>query len=189
MSSEDQQEIIAVIDFETLSTAHNAQVLSLAITWFKAGMVNTIYQLQQQTVSWNFRLEGQEHRKTDEDTKQWWAEQSEEAQNAHRMLPLYHPETVLQLLQNYVDEHNIVYLIGNGIGFDNVLLKNLCEDYNVNYPVKYWGDLDLRTLRWLSTMERPEFPGDLVKHIASNDTIVEALEFQKYYSHIHYGHG
>jgi len=184
MSIEDRAAKLAVIDFETLSTAQNAQVLSLAITWFYAYRVDSIYTLRKQTKSWNFATAPQYDRHVDASTEDWWQEQSKFAWDAHRTEPLLHPSIVLTQLSEYCQTNDITYLVGNGIGFDNVLLKNLCEEFDKGYPVAYWGDLDLRTMRWLSDHEKLDFPQDLTPHIAADDCIYEALMFQKIFQEL-----
>jgi len=179
MLTENQNKTLAIIDFETLSTHQNAQVLSLGITYFKAGVISTITELAKNTKSWNFDLSNQIHRHVKESTREWWTEQNPITWTHHRTEPLLQPREILHELKAFVAKNNIEYIVGNGIGFDNVLLKNLCEDYNVPYPVEYWGDLDLRTIRWLTTLETPEFPQQLTKHVAEHDCIAEAIMFQK----------
>ena len=185
MSISDQEKILGVIDFETQAVTANATVLSLAITAFKAGDTNTVLELSKKTVYWNFSLEDQVlHRDVDQSTLTWWSQQSEKAQAHHRAGELLPPVEVLKKLIQAVQHLKITYLVGNGIGFDNVLLANLCQQYKVRYPTAYWADLDLRTMRWMANCEVPQFPKELTAHIASHDTIAEAMVFQAYYKDI-----
>lgn len=182
--TENQNKRLAIIDFETQSTHQNATVLSLGITHFKAGFISSVIELAKNTKSWNFDTAPQMHRHVEQATMTWWDQQSKIAWEHHRAEPLLHPQDILIELAQYIKDNNIEYLIGNGIGFDNVLLKNLCEDFGINYPIAYWGDLDLRTIRWLSSLEKPDFPKDLVPHIAEHDCIAEAIMFQKMFLEI-----
>jgi len=187
MSTEDQNKNLAILDFETLSTRQNAVVLSMAVTVFNVHNENPIGILLQDTMFWNFNTIAQNNRDIEESTLEWWEEQSKEAKDHHRQEPLWHPKEALIDLTKYLKDRKTKYLIGNGIGFDNVLLKNLCQEYGVDYPVPYWGDLDLRTMRWLTDMKKPEFPKELTPHISSHDTVAEAIVFQQYYEDIKNG--
>lgn len=184
MSTYDQQANIAIIDWETGATTDMAKLFSLGITWFRAADTNTIEELKQNTKHWNLQLGPQKNRVIAKQTLYWWSQQSKEAQNAHREPPLVHPVQMIEELLEFVKKNKIAYLVGNGIEFDNVKLKKLCEEYKMPYPVKYWGDLDLRTMSWLSNAEKPPFPTGLTPHVAHHDTIAEAQVFQALYKDI-----
>lgn len=55
-------------------------------------------------------------------------------------------------LQQYVDD-NDVYLWGNGILFDNKMIQHQMELNNLNYPIFYRNDRDLRTLVELTSVK------------------------------------
>ena len=187
MSTYDQETNIAIIDWETGDTKSSAKLFSLGITWFRAANTNTIEELKQNTAHWNLQLAPQKNRTTSKSTLAWWSQQSKKAQKAHREPPLVHPVQMIEELIAFVKENKIAYLIGNGIAFDNVMLSNICFEHNMPYPVKYWGDLDLRTMAWLSDIEKPPFPLELTAHIAHHDTIAEAQVFQALYKDIKNG--
>lgn len=46
-----------------------------------------------------------------------------------------------------------VYLWGNGILFDNRIIKNKCEEYNIVYPIFYRNDRDMRTFVELAAIK------------------------------------
>jgi len=184
MSTMDQAANIAIIDWETGDTKSTSKLFSLGITWFKAADTNTVSELKQNTMHWNLQLSPQKNRTLSKSTLYWWSQQSETAQKAHREPPLVHPVQMIEELTTFIKKNKIAYLVGNGIEFDNVKLKNLCEAFNMPYPVQYWGDLDLRTLSWLSDIEKPAFPLELTAHIAQHDTIAEAQTFQTLYKNI-----
>lgn len=187
MSTMDQAARVAIIDWETADTASTSKLFSLGITWFYAADTNTISELKQNTAHWNLQLGPQKDRTASPSTWQWWSQQCEAAKKAHREPPLLHPKQMIEELIEFVKVNKIAYLIGNGIEFDNVKLKSLCEEHNMPYPVQYWGDLDLRTLAWMSDADKPTFPAELTAHIAHHDTIAEAQVFQHLYKDIKNG--
>lgn len=42
---------------------------------------------------------------------------------------------------------------GNGILFDNAILRAHCEKYDFTYPIKFWNDRDIRTLLSLASIK------------------------------------
>lgn len=187
MSTVDQAARVAIIDWETGDTKATAKLFSLGITWFYAADINTVEELKQNTAHWNLQLGPQKHRTLSKGTLVWWSQQSKEAKDAHRKPPLIHPVQMIEELITFIKKNKITYLVGNGIEFDNVKLKNLCEEHNMPYPVQYWGDLDLRTMAWMSDAQKPSFPSELTAHIAHHDTIAEAQTFQILYKDIKNG--
>ena len=90
--------------------------------------------------------------KVDGKTLMWWLETDKELLfkllsndddiTSHELFVMFNwwIRTVLQ--KNY-DE---VYLWGNGILFDNKIIKEKMDFYNIEYPIFYRNDRDLRTI-------------------------------------------
>ena len=174
-------DVLAIIDFETLDLIPTSKILSLAITFFDQTKISTVQKLKKSTKFWNIDISHQPDRTECASVIKWWEEQSDEAWEAHRIAPLLHPRQMLIKLQEFININKITHLVGNGLTFDNNILNNLCKEFKIDYPIPFWGDLDLRTLAWLANIDKPEFPKELTKHIAQNDTIAEAIAFQVYY--------
>ena len=56
-------------------------------------------------------------------------------------------------LTNITNEYENVYLWGNGILFDNNILKVAIEDLGLNYPINFRQDRDIRTLIELAALK------------------------------------
>ena len=70
------------------------------------------------------------------------------------------------------------YLWGNGVLFDNRLIKNKCQQYGIEYPIHYRNDRDMRTIVELAAYKtgfeseyayRESFPNIGKKHDAFDD--------------------
>ena len=177
----DTSDTPAIIDFETLDIIPTSKILSLAITFFDPTKISTVEELKENTAYWNIDISRQTKRTNHESVIRWWSEQHKDIWKMHRQKPLLPPEQMLIKLQEFITKNKITHLVGNSSTFDNSILNNLCNQYDIKYPIPFWGDLDLRTLAWLADIEKPEFPKELTKHIAQNDTIAEAIAFQTYY--------
>jgi exodeoxyribonuclease VIII len=114
----------------------------------------------------------------DPSTVDWWKQQSSEAVTALSVnqRPI---EEVLININAFCDKHSVQYLIGNGSTFDNAILRDACKEFNVEYPVNFWEDMDLRTMKLLAGMKgKNNFPKALTPHVAIDDAIFEAMVAQ-----------
>lgn len=166
--------LIATIDMETLSTEHNAALLSIGavICDFNTGQqVDTFYANITPESSIAAGLD------VSESTKAWWAKQGQAAQDVLSVdqRPL---RDVLVDFSQWLAGHGVQYAIGNGPRADNQWLESACKAVGMQSPIKYWGDLDMRTLTFIGTHIlgldhwHNTFKG--VKHNALHDAINEA---------------
>lgn len=175
--------LVATIDMETLSTEHNAALLSIGavIHDFDTGQqVDTFYANITPESSIAAGLD------VSESTKAWWAKQGQAAQDVLSVdqRPL---RDVLVDFTKWLAGHGVQYAIGNGPRADNQWLESACKAVGMQSPIKYWGDLDMRTLTFIGTHIlgldhwHSTFKG--VKHNALHDAINEAefcnVVFQK----------
>lgn len=165
---------VVVLDFETLSTEHNAALLSIGavIRDFNTGeQVDTFYANIIPQTSIDAGLD------VSESTKAWWAKQGSAAQNVLSVdqRPLL---DVLTDFAAWIKRHGVEYAIGNGPRADNQWLESACKALGMPSPVKYWGDLDMRTLTFIGTyiLRLPHWHSTFkgVKHNALHDAINEA---------------
>lgn len=166
--------LVSVLDFETLSTEHNAALLSIGavIRDFNTGaQVDTFYAniIPQTSIVAGLHVS--------ESTKAWWAKQGSAAQDVLSVdqRPL---RDVLNDFAAWLKKHSVEYAIGNGPRADNQWLESACKALGMQSPVKYWGDLDMRTLTFIGThilgMSHWHNTFKGVKHNALHDAINEA---------------
>lgn len=166
--------LVSVLDFETLSTKHNAALLSIGavIRDFNNGAeVDTFYAniIPQSSIDAGLHVS--------ESTKAWWTKQGSAAQDVLSVdqRPL---RDVLNDFSAWLKKHGVEYAIGNGPRADNQWLESACEALGMQSPVKYWGDLDMRTLTFIGThiLRLPHWHSTFkgVKHNALHDAINEA---------------
>lgn len=55
------------------------------------------------------------------------------------------PNNPIAMIEGSVDKTK-VFLWGNGILFDNRIIKGKCEQYGLEYPISYKSDRDMRTI-------------------------------------------
>lgn len=166
--------LVSVLDFETLSTEHNAALLSIGavIRDFNTGaQVDTFYAniIPQTSIDAGLHVS--------ESTKAWWAKQGSAAQDVLSVdqRPL---RDVVSEFAAWLKKHGVEYAIGNGPRADNQWLESACKALGMQSPVKYWGDLDMRTLTFIGThiLRLPHWHSTFkgVKHNALHDAINEA---------------
>lgn len=166
--------LVATIDMETLSTEHNAALLSIGAVIHDFGtgqQVDTFYANITPESSIAAGLD------VSESTKAWWAKQGQAAQDVLSVdqRPL---RDVLVDFTKWLAGHGVQYAIGNGPRADNQWLESACKAVGMQSPIKYWGDLDMRTLTFIGTHIlgldhwHNTFKG--VKHNALHDAINEA---------------
>lgn len=166
--------LVATIDMETLSTEHNAALLSIGAVIHDFGtgqQVDTFYANITPESSIAAGLD------VSESTKAWWAKQGQAAQDVLSVdqRPL---RDVLVDFAKWLAVHGVQYAIGNGPRADNQWLESACKAVGMQSPIKYWGDLDMRTLTFIGTHIlgldhwHNTFKG--VKHNALHDAINEA---------------
>lgn len=175
--------MIATIDFETLDTMPTAVVLSVGLTAFDLDATNTWDELESNSIFWRFDATGQTKRTVSQSTQDWWYKQSEEAKKMAFDGVKWDVAQVLTDIGDWCERVGVTHLVGNGSDFDNVILANLCEMYDVPYPIPYYGNLDLRTMKYLAcdTSRGKDFPEGKLQHYALHDAIHEAQCAQKYY--------
>lgn len=166
--------LVATIDMETLSTEHNAALLSIGAVIHDFGtgqQVDTFYANITPESSIAAGLD------VSESTKTWWAKQGQAAQDVLSVdqRPL---RDALVDFTKWLARHGVQYAIGNGPRADNQWLESACKAVGMQSPIKYWGDLDMRTLTFIGTHIlgldhwHNTFKG--VKHNALHDAINEA---------------
>lgn len=173
----------AIIDWETCSTENNAKVLAVGMTAFDIQVESTIDELKANTFSINITNEDQDGRHVSKDTMEWWSQQSDEAKADLETPPKVSLTAALLKIVNFCKEHEVQHLIGNGENFDNAILADACKQCGIDYPVAFWQDADLRTMKLMAGLSNSKavFPKGLIPHKASDDAIFEAMVAQTCY--------
>lgn len=112
-----------------------------------------------------------------EDTVNWWSKQDPTARAAVFNVPLSHPEEVTKAFAEWMNGYRATHLWGNGAVFDNVITRILFRSFGVEFPIKFWNDMDLRTIMRLNG-GKPDVAFTGCKHHALDDAIHEALMLQ-----------
>jgi len=139
-----------MVDIETLSTEKDAVVLSIGAVRFRMDSIDDEDSLNEPGRCFYGRLDEWDQeamgRDIDTSTMKWWKKQDKEA----RAVFDEEAEPVATVLDNFTNFCvGAKRMWGNGNTFDNVIIKDLYQDYGKEYPVNYWNDLDMRTLTYL----------------------------------------
>jgi len=167
-----------MVDIETLSTRVNAVVLSIGAVAFDPYSDHI-------GDSFSVQLDPQEQmekgRHVDVNTIKWWMGQSEEAKK-ESFSGSNKVEAVLCVFRDFITSlgsHSTLRLWSNGPSFDEAILRSLYADYRVEWPVRYNGGRDCRTLFEIAYPDGPVplVRGDVV-HSAIDDAMWQAMAVQ-----------
>lgn len=167
-----------MLDIETMGTSSNAAIMSIGACYFDPStgeMGDTFH--EQIDISSNGVI--------DASTVLWWMKQDDDARskfyNNHKAQPL---EEVLGMFSDFVKPNCQVW--GNGVAFDNVIIRTAYENpsHNEKTPWKFWNDRDVRTMVELGKVigidPKHDMPFEGVKH----DALADAIHQAKYVSMI-----
>lgn len=133
-------------DIETLSTEANATVLSIGSVAFDPA---TGHKFDKFYTTVEIKDQMNKGRHVDPGTIAWWFKQSQEARDAIFKDPVSAERALMDFRHFCTIESMLtssqVYIWGNGNTFDNMILRSMYKDYNIEYPAHYRNDLDLRT--------------------------------------------
>ena len=173
-----------MVDLETLSTKHNAVVLSIGAIEFepkngrlgKQFYVNLDVAAQQDA---GLHIDGQ--------TVMWWLAQSKEAQNAFTPNGGMQPKQALIQFEEYWHSVKNAYMWSHAT-FDAVILANLFRAFGMKTPWHYRDTVDIRTYNMLhkamSFKETTPFNRSGVHHNALDDAIHQAHYCSQMYQDI-----
>jgi hypothetical protein len=150
-----------MIDIETLSTEHNAVVLSIGAVKF------TEEEVTEDTFYRELDRESQEaDRHVSKRTLEWWSTQENPPPKGD-----YDPEQALQELSYFCGDCEEFWF--RGPTFDAVILENLADQYHVSVPWKFWQICDARTF---DSLQMPRHDKKKVSHNALEDAIEQAKD-------------
>lgn len=161
-----------VVDIETLDTAPTAVILSIGAVAFKdseiKGEFATFISVQD-----SLRL----GRTTSVDTLEWWKNQSQEAAKDLATVSDVSLFTAIDQFTDWYSKLQCTALWGNGVAFDNVILRSAAASCEHQHFPNYKQDRCYRTVCALVDIPKAKFEG--VEHVAINDARNEAVHLMK----------
>ena len=137
-----------MLDLETLGTSDNALITTVSAVQFdlESGLVGKQFEM-----AINWKEQEKNNAIIDACTVNWWLKQNPQALSAMMRLeqqPLKYFFTKFNefLNETFGDKLNDVQMWGNGVTFDNILIRNLYKRHDEEFPLPYWCDVDVRTL-------------------------------------------
>lgn len=155
-----------MLDLETLSTDSNAVVVSISAIEFDRYTGEMLNAFERRL---NIQQQIEANAVMDSSTVMWWLEQSKEAQNELTRLPEHEVIGVLREFTLFCKRNNATAIWGNGATFDNVILRNLYHKFNLELPLGFWTDRDVRTLVDLAGIDTRSYEFDGVRHRGIDD--------------------
>lgn len=84
------------------------------------------------------------------ETIYWWMKQSKEARDALRVLGRLNIKETLLSFNKWIYSLDCpaenIRLWGNGASFDNAIIRQNFRTYNLEFPIEFWNDRDMRTV-------------------------------------------
>jgi len=147
-----------MVDLETLDTSATAIVLSIGLASFSLEKGIT------DRADLVLRIDDQEEvgRTRSDATVAWWADQSPEARKVLDDAENCNKDTheTLIMLGDWLGPVPILW--GNGAAFDNAILQNLYESFNIEPPWKHWHNRCYRTLKDLGEKKIARLRGEYI---------------------------
>lgn len=146
-----------MVDIETLSTRPDAAIISIAAVFFNVGTrqfaTPTFYaEVDHETLD-GFHVDPQ--------TVAWWAKQTQPMPRGTTPL-----KTALEDLLTFVHGNPPARVWANSPSFDLVVLKEACRKLDLSWPINFWQERDVRTVKDLARL-----PKTLPTHNAIEDCI------------------
>ena len=159
-----------MLDIETLSANSNGVVTTISAVQFDllTGEIGRSFE-----IALNIKEQVDCGGIIDIPTVTWWFSQDIAAITA--MLRLQKVDVALGLLQlnNWFSSLGIpvkdIKLWGNGVSFDNVMVRNLYKRHEIDFILPYWCDNDVRTLVTLGNINTRDFKFEGIKHYGIDD--------------------
>jgi hypothetical protein len=159
-----------MLDIETLSTDSNGVITTISAVQFDlvTGDIGESFEIA-------LKISEQVDKGAiiDIPTVVWWMSQSEEAIIAMLRLKKQDVNLALLAFNNWISSLNIqinnMKLWGNGVSFDNVMVRNLYKRHDIAFILPYWCDNDVRTLVTIGNIDTRDYKFEGVKHNGIDD--------------------
>lgn len=163
-----------MLDIETMGQSTRAAIMSIGACYFNpaTGEIGNTFH-EQINIASNGVI--------DASTVIWWMKQTNDARSKFfNNESAQHIVDALTKFSAFVKPDAKVW--GNGIAFDNVIVRNGYHDWGIAEPWKFWNDMDVRTIIELGKVigidPKRDMPFDGVKH----DALADAIHQTKYVS-------
>lgn len=155
-----------MLDLETFSTDSNALILSISAVQFdfESGKVG-----KEIAIGCNIHQQIVKGAHLDGNTIEWWLQQDLAAFTSIKGMYRKPIEEVIKDFNDFMEECETENLWGNGCTFDNVILRNMYKRHSREFPLKYWADRDVRTVRDIFGIDTREIPFTGIKHNGVDD--------------------
>lgn len=163
-----------MLDIETMGNSTNAAIMSVGACYFDPSTGEIGDTFHQEV---NLETSVKAGMVMDVSTVMWWMKQSDEARSK-----FYDNDKAASLssclcaLRSFICKDCQVW--GNGIAFDNIILRNAYETDLTDTPWPFWNDRDVRTMVELGLVmgidPKRDMPFEGVKHEALADAIHQA---------------
>ena len=176
-----------MVDIESMSTSHDAAILTIGVLYFDPQGHNTEEELRAQSKLFGpISLEDNEKqgRHFSGGTIHWWLTQSREAQ---MRLVEGSPGGLINTLVNFNKWMNELkpkpsFIWANSPSFDLIILKDAFAKANILWPFGFWAERDVRTIKEAAYphTHAESFPNfeTGVAHDAVDDCIKQAMQVQ-----------
>jgi hypothetical protein len=159
-----------MMDIETLSTNSNGAITTISAVQFnlESGKIGKTFEIA-------IKLDEQVKQGAviDTDTVIWWMSQDDEAIKAMLRIKKVTVAKALTDFNNWILDLgkplNDIKLWGNGVSFDNVMVRNLYKRSNIDFVLPYWCDNDVRTLVTLANINVRDYKFEGIKHNGIDD--------------------
>lgn len=181
MNQYQQKQIHIVLDLETMGTKQDAAIIEIGMVIFDhTGSDGSAHVYKDVSLSISLESAMKYGGTTDGGTITWWMDpdRSEARDNwalSAKLASTRALNDVACLIRDYSTIQPLPLIWGNGVNFDNAILKSAYERLDVKVPWGYRQDADFRTLKLLykDVVPEPAFVG--TPHIALDDARHEAV--------------
>jgi hypothetical protein len=179
-----------MLDLETMGTTHTAVVVAIGACYFHPPTGEIGEKFYVTLGDWDTQVKA--GCTMDADTVAWWlgAKESSPNQDARNALFTQSVDTISGLFQfmDFIRDFDNVKMWGNGVDFDNVILRNLYTamvhqvngPFGLKAPWKYPNSRCFRTLKNEFPVDKPLDTG-AIRHHALDDAVYQAIWANKIY--------
>ena len=185
----------AILDLETLDTKPSAVVLSVGFLIYDENKQQSFDELllDGHQIVLDIQPQLNKGRTISKSTLQFWMEQDNEARNG-----LFYGEEIVsdipQLFNFVIKNFKQVYeckldlknlpIQCRGQDFDIPMIRDLMEQFDLNFPFPHWKSRDLRTIYEENNFKYKQFednhkPSEFIKHNALHDCAMDAFMLQR----------
>lgn len=177
----------AMLDIETLGNNPRSDfvILSVGAVVFNLNDKDDYESIHNPARCFRARLDPEEQtrlgRRIEAGTTMWWLNQSDAARQSVTIGLTTKLTTFMTQFRQFISHHRVNGLWGNGASFDNSALRTLWEDAGDIFPLRFYRDLDMRTLTefyWRCVGgKKPQIEG-FEAHTALSDAQRQVLQCQ-----------